>query len=38
VSEIAYGWGFSDMIHFGRSFRTAFGSLPGEYRKLEKTT
>jgi AraC-like DNA-binding protein len=25
VSEIAYGWGFFDMTHFGRSFRAAFG-------------
>jgi AraC family transcriptional activator of tynA and feaB len=33
VSEIAYGWGFSDMTHFGRSFRAAFGCLPGEYRR-----
>jgi AraC family transcriptional activator of tynA and feaB len=32
VSEIAYSWGFSDMTHFGRSFRAAFGSLPSEYR------
>jgi AraC family transcriptional regulator, positive regulator of tynA and feaB len=38
VSEIAYGWGFSDMTHFGRSFRVAFGSLPGEYRRLAKST
>jgi AraC family transcriptional activator of tynA and feaB len=38
VSEIAYGWGFSDMTHFGRSFRAAFGSLPGEYRRLAKSS
>jgi AraC family transcriptional activator of tynA and feaB len=38
VSEIAYGWGFSDMTHFGRSFRAAFGSLPGEYRRFAKST
>jgi AraC family transcriptional regulator, positive regulator of tynA and feaB len=38
VSEIAYGWGFSDMTHFGRSFRAAFGSLPGEYRRRAKST
>src|SRR6202011_1191287 len=25
VSEIAYGWGFSDMTHFGRRFRAAYG-------------
>jgi len=34
LSEIAYGWGFSDMTHFGRSFRKAYGMLPSEYRKL----
>jgi AraC family transcriptional regulator, positive regulator of tynA and feaB len=33
VSEIAYGWGFSDMTHFGRRFREAFGILPSECRK-----
>jgi AraC-like DNA-binding protein len=33
VSEIAYSWGFSDMTHFGRCFRAAFGSLPSEYRR-----
>jgi AraC family transcriptional activator of tynA and feaB len=33
VSEIAYGWGFSDMTHFGRKFKAAFGLLPSECRK-----
>jgi AraC-like DNA-binding protein len=33
LSEIAYGWGFSDMTHFGRSFRKAYGMLPSVYRK-----
>ena len=37
VSEIAYSWGFSDMTHFGRSFRAAFGSLPSEYRRIAQT-
>ena len=32
VSEIAHGWGFSDMTHFGRSFRKAYGILPSDYR------
>jgi AraC family transcriptional activator of tynA and feaB len=36
VSEIAYSWGFSDMTHFARSFRAAFGLLPSEYRRLAK--
>jgi AraC family transcriptional activator of tynA and feaB len=33
VSEIAYGWGFSDMTHFGRAFKAAYGLLPSEVRK-----
>jgi len=32
VSEIAYTWGFSDMTHFGRCFRKAYGLSPREYR------
>jgi AraC family transcriptional regulator, positive regulator of tynA and feaB len=33
LSEIAYGWGFSDMTHFSRSFRNAYGVLPSEFRR-----
>ncbi len=33
VSEIAYGWGFSDMTHFGRKFKLTYGASPREYRK-----
>lgn len=33
VSEIAYGWGFSDMTHFGRRYRDRYGLLPSEWRK-----
>ena len=36
VSEIAYGWGFSDMTHFGRKFRAAYGLLPSEHRKARR--
>jgi AraC-like DNA-binding protein len=36
MSEIAYGWGFSDMTHFGRKFREAYGLLPSEYRRRTK--
>jgi AraC-like DNA-binding protein len=32
VSEIAYAWGFSDMTHFGRCFRKAYGLSPRDYR------
>ena len=36
LREIATGWGFSDMTHFGRKFKTAYGVLPSEYRALIK--
>jgi len=36
VTEIATGWGFSDMTHFGRRFKTAYGVLPSEFRRLKK--
>jgi AraC-like DNA-binding protein len=36
VSEIAYSWGFSDMTHFGRVFKKAFGVLPSEHRRRSK--
>jgi AraC-like DNA-binding protein len=35
VSEIAYGWGFSDMTHFSRRFKEAWGMLPSEYRRAK---
>jgi AraC-like DNA-binding protein len=34
VSEIAYGWGFFDMTHFARRFKT--GILPSECQALAK--
>jgi AraC family transcriptional regulator, positive regulator of tynA and feaB len=36
VSEIAYGWGFSDMTHFGRRFKKAYGILPSEYHTIAR--
>jgi AraC-like DNA-binding protein len=33
ISEIAFGWGFSDLAHFGRRFKAAFGVTPGDYRR-----
>jgi AraC-like DNA-binding protein len=32
ISEIAYAWGFSDLSHFTRRFKAAFGSSPRDYR------
>lgn len=34
ISDIAYSLGFTDMTHFGRRFRQAFGMLPSDYRRL----
>jgi AraC family transcriptional activator of tynA and feaB len=34
VSEIAQGWGFSDMTHLARRFKEAYGVSPSEYQKL----
>jgi AraC family transcriptional regulator, positive regulator of tynA and feaB len=34
ISDIAYRWGFSDMTHFSRLFKKAYGVLPREFRKL----
>jgi AraC family transcriptional activator of tynA and feaB len=33
IARVAYGWGFSDMAHFSRCFRRAFGASPREYRQ-----
>jgi AraC-like DNA-binding protein len=38
ISDIAYFWGFSDMTHFGRRFRSAYGLLPSEYRMAHSPT
>lgn len=36
ISEIAYGWGFSDMTHFGRAFRAKYEMLPREFREMKR--
>jgi AraC family transcriptional activator of tynA and feaB len=36
ISDIAYSFGFTDMTHFGRRFRHAFGLLPSDYRKDQR--
>jgi AraC-like DNA-binding protein len=37
ISDIAYGWGFSDMTHFGRRFKATYGMPPREFRMLRLT-
>jgi len=32
ISEIAFAWGFTDLSHFGRRFRSVYGMTPGDYR------
>ncbi|RYI26348.1 MAG: helix-turn-helix domain-containing protein [Acetobacteraceae bacterium] len=32
LTKIAYAWGFSDMTHFGRSFKDAYGVTPSDWR------
>ena len=38
VSEIAYRWGFSDLSHFNKSFRTRFDRTPTQWRNELQTT
>lgn len=33
ISEIAYSWGFNDLSHFCRLFRTTYGMSARDYRK-----
>jgi AraC-like DNA-binding protein len=36
IGEIAFSWGFSDLSHFSRRFRAAYGMTPGDYRRHAK--
>ncbi|WP_259256966.1 MULTISPECIES: helix-turn-helix domain-containing protein [Bradyrhizobium] len=38
VSEVAFGWGFSDLTHFGRCFRKAYGMSPRDYQLSHRRT
>jgi AraC-like DNA-binding protein len=33
IGEIAFAWGFSDLSHFSRRYRGAYGMAPGDYRR-----
>lgn len=37
ISDIAYGWGFSDMTHFGRRFKAEYDMLPSECRRRARS-
>jgi AraC-like DNA-binding protein len=32
ISEVAFGWGFSDLTHFGRCFKKAYGMSPSDFQ------
>lgn len=34
ISELAFSWGFTDVSHFSRRFKAAYGCTPGEYRRM----
>src|SRR5262249_24383264 len=36
IADIAFAWGFSDVSHFGRAFKAAFGLAPREWRARAK--
>lgn len=38
IGEIAFSWGFSDLSHFARRFRSAYGCTPGDYRRRPQQT
>ena len=38
VSEVAFGWGFSDLTHFGRCFKKTYGMSPRDYQFSHRMT
>jgi AraC family transcriptional regulator, positive regulator of tynA and feaB len=38
ISDIAFGWGFADLTHFGRLFRKRFGMSARDYRAWNSAT
>ena len=38
VTEVAMHWGFSDLAHFSRSFRAAYGVSPLEFRNARRAS
>jgi len=37
VSEVAYRWGFNDLSHFNRAFRSRYGLPPRQWRTLRQS-
>jgi len=37
VSEVAYRWGFNDLSHFNRAFRSRYGLPPRQWRALRQS-
>jgi AraC-like DNA-binding protein len=37
ISEIAFAWGFSDVSHFCRTFKAAYGIAPRDYQRGERS-
>jgi AraC-like DNA-binding protein len=37
ISEIAYRWGFNDLSHFNRAFRSRFGAPPRQWRSVRQS-
>lgn len=37
VSDIAYSWGFADLSHFNRRFKSHFGCAPGRCREFARS-
>jgi AraC family transcriptional regulator, positive regulator of tynA and feaB len=33
IGDIAYAWGFSDLSHFSKAFKSAYGVSPRDYRR-----
>jgi AraC-like DNA-binding protein len=38
ITEIAMDWGFNDVAHFSRSFRSAYGMCPRKFRRTRNTS
>ena len=37
IGAVAHRWGFVDVTHFGRAFKTAYGMSPREWRTSSRT-